>query len=216
MSRTEGRCSFVSAQTDIVDEMCSQLPFIKATVGIGALMKSAVITLFLLQNDNLSANEKGELFEMASLSGSALYLPQRLPAYISTLNHNSPVKQLDKRRFTDKHGQFIPYFVRCASDALQGDLPPSVFPYVRSPPPGFEPFNSDARAQMLVPEELLRASVDPMLIIVIVGGLSFNELQAMEALVKRTRRPLLCIAMNMTTMASYMADLFATRDPTAV
>jgi hypothetical protein len=197
-------------QTKIVDDMCMQLPFIDSTAGIGALLKSAVITLFMLRNDTMTSNEKSELLEMASATGSDAHLPQNVPRQITLLNHLSPAHQLPVTKLLGPQGNFLPIIVGCARDALQGALPTSVYPYVNEPPPGFEPFNPDSTLDDELAEDLLRASVEPMLIVVMVGGLSFNELQDVHQLVTKTRRTVLCIAMHMTTAAAYLAQMFTT------
>ena len=147
--------------------MCQQLPFVEAQVGIGALLKSAVVALYLLRNDDsMSANEMGELFEMAEASGSDVYLPQQMPQYIVDMNRRSPARALPVSKLLNRRsGEFVPFIVSCANDALSGVLPDSVYPYVRPPPPGFEPFNPDSMMDEMIPQDLLRAQVEPMLVL---------------------------------------------------
>ena len=200
-------CRWVS-QEAIVDEMCSLLPFVEAEGGIGALLKSSIITLYLLRYDHMTHHARNELLALATITGSDYFLPQNVPKYLVDMNHYSPAKNLPVSKLVNTKGQFVPFIVGCANDALLGMIPATVYPYVNEPPPGFEPFNPEASLAEMIPQDLLRANVDPMLVIVVVGGLSFHELQEIDKLVRKTKRKVLCIAMDMVTGSAYMTDIF--------
>jgi len=98
----------------------------------------------------------------------------------------------------------MPYIVRACEDALQDNLSRKMFPYLVEPEDGLEPFNENSIIHV-------SEGVEPMLIVVVVGGISFAEVQELDKLVTRMRRSVMCISMNVTSTSQYVEDLYGTK-----
>jgi hypothetical protein len=219
--------------------MCKQLPFLETDEGMGSLVKSVIVALFLLCNDGMTPNEKNEVLEMASVSGSDAHVPQSMPPRILQRNRESAVQTAPKADLINEHGQYVPYVVKLADDTLHGRLTTKACPYVVTPPEGMEPFPDAAAVAAAKKKNRGRSAggnssstrsrgsssgdgdsdqqdaavaaleLPPLLIVVVVGGLGYNELQEFEKLAARSGRPVMCVSTSMTTVSGFLSDLFS-------